>query len=572
MTETNKCFRIRNIALLADQLKAGIVIHRPNTTISYANPSALQILGVSEAELRGTIANERDWHFIYPNGEIMAARDYPVNLVLAKQAPIKDIEAGIITNDKSCPTWVRVAGFPEFDKTGRLVQVVMSFIDITQQILLQELALRDDLTNLVSRNLFYDRLKKTLRQNMRTERQTAVFFVDVDAFKRINDMHGHDIGDVVLIEVAHRLRQIMRPGDTVGRLGGDEFLVLVPVMEQISDIFSIAEKMVSSFAHPIQTPDTLVPISVSIGIAVDTNGRSSAEEIVRHADLAMYRAKSQGKNRYEIFSDEMELELQRSIALECGLRSALDRSEIILHYQPKFELKTRRLNGFEALIRWKRRGDRLIYPDEFIPVAERSGLIVALGEFVIHQVCQDLKRFLKAGILRKGARLSFNVSEKQFASLELVNHVKNCLKEYQVSASYLELEITETVLMQSTQRSADILQRLQELGMTTAIDDFGKGYSSLSYLKHLPVCVLKIDKEFIVDIPQDANDMAIASAIVVMAHKLGLHVIAEGAETEAQVDFLTDIGCDSVQGFYLGKAMPVERILQDFKPELAPIS
>jgi len=553
------------------QLKAGIVIHRPNTTISYANPSALHILGVSETELRGTIASERDWHFIYPNGEVMAVRDYPVNLVLARQAPIKDLEAGIVSNDKSYPTWVRVAGFPEFDRAGRLTQVVISFIDITQQILLQELALRDDLTNLVSRNLFYDRLKKALRENLRTERKIAVFFVDVDAFKRINDMHGHDIGDVILVEVANRLRRVMRPGDTVGRQGGDEFLVLVPAITQISDIFSIAEKMVCSFTQPIKTPVTLLSISVSIGIAIDTNGCNNAEEIVRHADLAMYRAKSRSKNRYEIFSDEMEFELQRSIDLECGLRSALDKSEIIMHYQPKFNLKTRRLDGFEALMRWKRQDGQVIYPDEFIPIAERSGLIVALVEFVIHQVCKDINKFLRAGILNEGARLSFNVSEKQFNTVGLVNHVEHCLKKYQVGASYLELEITETVLMQSTQRSAAILQRLQALGVTTAIDDFGTGYSSLSYLKHLPVCVLKIDKEFIMDIPHDTNDMAIASAIVVMAHKLGLHVIAEGAETEDQINFLTEIGCESVQGFFFSQAMSVKRMHNEFAPKQKPL-
>lgn len=454
---------------------------------------------------------------------------------------------------------------PMIATDGSIKGYLGSVADITElksvQFQLEQLALYDSLTKLANRHLFRNRLEKAIRNAKRTHKKLAVLFLDIDHFKRINDTLGHDQGDELLRSIAHRLRFCTRPGDTVARLGGDEFTVLVPEFDNSYEADSIARKILEVLKVPIRLRGQEVIITTSIGITVGLEDADDANVLMKNADLAMYKAKSQGRDNYQFFSEEMNVEISRQLEIESELRRALQNEEFELYFQPQVATPEMTIIGYEALLRWKHPTRGLVPPGEFIPIAEDSGLIVPIGEWVIRNACEQVKRFRTHGILPANGHIAVNLSARQFHDPNLVNLIRDLIVTTGINPQQIELEITESLLMENIDNTIQTLNELKALGMNLSIDDFGTGYSSLNYLKRLPIQILKVDRSFVMDIPQDKDDMEITAAVIAMAHKLGLKVVAEGVEEQAQVDFLLENKCDFVQGYFFGKPMPVSELL-----------
>ncbi len=413
----------------------------------------------------------------------------------------------------------------------------------------------DELTGLPNRILFNHRLKQAMMEAAARERLVALMFVDLDRFKTINDTLGYEIGDVLLKAVAERLKDCLRRGDTVARLSGDEFALVFADMAHIDDASRLAQKILDSFTTPFRIGERDLFITSSIGITLYPFDQDDANTLLKNADAAMYRAKEQGRNNYQFYTSEMNVRALERLSFETNLRQALERDEFILHYQPKVDLVTGNVIGMEALLRWQNPELGLVSPTEFIPLAEETGLIVAIGEWVIRTACKQNKAWQAAGL--PSLRISVNLSARQFKEKNLVERVAQALKETGLEARYLELELTES-LLQTPETTITPLKELHALGIHLSIDDFGTGYSSLSYLKRFPIDTLKIDRSFVRDITTDADDAAIANAIITMAHSLGMYVVAEGVETGEQLAFLCQRKCDSMQGYYFSKPLPAD--------------
>lgn len=409
----------------------------------------------------------------------------------------------------------------------------------------EHMAYHDPLTGLPNRGLFFDRLVIALAQATRHGYKVAVFFLDLDRFKEINDSLGHSAGDALLKIAAKRIRECVRQGDTVARFGGDEFTILVHIIGRIEDAGRIAVKVLDALREPFPLGDREIVVTSSIGIAIYPLDGSDAETLVRNADTAMYRAKQQGRDNYQLYTAAMNSRALENLDLENRLRKALKNKELVLYYQPLIDVEKETVFGFEALLRWNHPEQGLLLPDKFIPTAEISGLIVPIGAWVLQEACRQAKEWQERGL---ELAVSVNLSARQFADPELVQHVRAAMQAARLKPQYLEIEITESSAMQDVQASIRILHALKQLGVRISIDDFGTGYSSLSYLKDFPVDTLKLDQSFVRDItaPQDG---AIASGIISLAHNLRLKVLAEGVETEGQLDFLKNNDCDGLQGF-----------------------
>jgi diguanylate cyclase (GGDEF)-like protein len=381
--------------------------------------------------------------------------------------------------------------------------------------------------------------------------------IDLDQFKDINDSFGHAMGDALLKEIALRLTQRTRGVDTVSRLGGDEFTILLEDLEQPDNAARLAQDIVLLLGQPVLLPNKHeVSVGASIGIALFPDHGSTEEELLQQADAALYQAKAEGRGRYQFFTNDLTLAARQRIALEMRLRRAVAQSELILHYQPQVDATSGRIVGAEALVRWHDPIEGLIPPSDFIPMAEQSGLIVAIGDWVLRETCLQGMRWAEAGL--PPLSLAVNVSSRQFQYGDLASKVSQVLLETGFPAERLELELTESVLMKHQQQATAILTQLRELGVRVAIDDFGTGYSSLAYLKGFPLDVLKIDKSFVNDIPLHQDDMEIAATIIAMAHTLRLQVLAEGVENQPQLDFLKEKGCDRYQGFLMSRPLPAD--------------
>jgi diguanylate cyclase (GGDEF)-like protein len=419
------------------------------------------------------------------------------------------------------------------------------------------LATRDALTGLPNRVLLHDRLEQAVFNAARNHGGFGFMFIDLDRFKTINDSLGHQVGDELLKRVSQRLTACTRATDTVARLGGDEFAVILENLGNDDDegAQQVADKMIASMGAPMLIENQHLSTSCSIGISLyPTDGKDSAT-LMKNADVAMYYAKEKGRNNYQFFSADMNVKAQERLSVENYLRLALRRNELVIHYQPRMRMSDGALVGMEALIRWQHPRRGLLGPDKFIGVAEDSGLIVPIGEWVLEHACEQLRQW--QGSVAPGLRLSVNISVGQVADGErLFRAVEAAVLKSGIEPSTLELELTESHLMQDIHEKASLLHRLGELGVGLSIDDFGTGYSSLSYLKTLPVDSIKIDSSFVRDIHTDANDEAIIKAILAMAHSLHLSVVAEGVETEAQFRALKELGCDEYQGFHSSPAMP----------------
>jgi diguanylate cyclase (GGDEF)-like protein/PAS domain S-box-containing protein len=419
----------------------------------------------------------------------------------------------------------------------------------------------DQLTQLPNRTLAMDRLEQAVKRAERDRNHTAVMFIDIDNFKSINDTCGHAIGDKLLSNIATTLKNLIRETDTVSRWGGDEFLVIMPSMNSVADAESVAEKILQHMKKPLVIDNRELLVSSSIGISGFPNDGRDAETLLSNADAAMYQAKEAGKNTFRFFTDEMNEKAIVRMELETQLRDAVKNNELSVHYQPQVDMHSAQIFGAEALLRWRTAHFGDVPPEQFIALAEESGLIIPIGEWLLESVCQDIVRWKNEGL---GAlRIAINISSRQIQSAGFVESVKAILNRYDIAPQSLCLEITETKSMDREAHNVDTLRSLKNLGFQLSLDDFGTGYSSLSYLKAFPFSEIKIDRTFVRDIATDPSDAALCVAIIAMAESLGLLVVGEGMETEEQLAFLQDNGADIVQGFYFSGPLPAEE-LYDF--------
>ncbi len=451
---------------------------------------------------------------------------------------------------RTLSSWGEVVPGPD----GNAARMVGICWDITERRAMEDQLVReavhDRLTGLPNRALFLDRLSQSLEVLARQPGSLAVLFLDVDRFKVINDSLGHEAGDDVLVELARRLERLMRPGDTVARFGGDEFVVLCLGIDHPSAAVHVAERLAEGVSGAVTVDGADVVLSVSIGIAMSTSPEDRAGDLLRDADAAMYRAKRDGRARSVLFAEAMRQEALARLATEVELRRALTSNELRLHYQPVVDLGTGVVVGVEALLRWQHPSRGLVMPADIVPIAEETGLIVPIGEWVLEQACEQLVRWHEVAPY---LTMAVNVSGVQLAHPELVSRVEGVLNRTGVARGALSLEITESVLMRDAEDALGVLQDLKSLGVSISVDDFGTGYSSLTYLKRFPVDVLKIDRSFVDGLGGDADDLAIVKAILALAAALGMSTIAEGVENDAQREVLLGLGCRTAQGYLLGR-------------------
>ena len=452
---------------------------------------------------------------------------------------------------------VQLTSIPIKNAQGRCLGVVTACEDITQrkknEQQIEHLAYYDTITHLPNRALLMDRLHQALALAQREGRELALLFLDLDNFKDLNNTKGHELGDKFLKEVAGRLCNCVCGSNTLARLGGDEFVIVLNSISEEEGAAATAARLQALFVEPFLIEGEEGYGSTSIGIALYPEDGGDVETLFRCADAALYQAKSEGKGGYHFFSQEMNARNMRRVALENGMRQGVARGEFYLHYQPQWDLKTSRLTGAEALLRWQSAEFGLVGPDEFVPIAEASGFIFELGEMVLREACLQTAKW--AGIWPE-LKVAVNISGWQFRQQDFLQTVARIIDETGVRPCSLELEFTESVIMERAEKNIDALQALKKMGIRLSIDDFGTGYSSLNYLKHFPIDAIKIDRSFIAELISNTDDAAIADAIISMAHSLNLKVIAEGVENAAQVQFLIDSGCDEAQGFYFATPMP----------------
>ncbi|SDL01371.1 bifunctional diguanylate cyclase/phosphodiesterase [Natronincola ferrireducens] len=420
------------------------------------------------------------------------------------------------------------------------------------------LAYHDYLTGLPNRLLLTDRLKQAIHISKRTERIIGVIFLDLDAFKIVNDSIGHDQGDELLKEVAQRLTDTLRKADTVCRMGGDEFLIIIQNLTNVNDLERIVKKIMHIFSYPFKLKEQNFYVTASAGVAIFPEDGEDVEMLIKNADIAMYKAKEKGKNQYVFCSPVMKNQVAETMKLTNCLYRAHERNELILHYQPQISHNTGKIIGVEALIRWNHPELGLVSPGKFIPIAEQTGLINPIGEWVLRTACHQNKAWQDAGFPH--IRMGVNLSVYQFQDSNIVTQVESVLKETGLSPKYLELEITESIVMKETSYIVEVLNDLKKLGVIISLDDFGTEYSSLNYLKQLPIDRIKIAIQFIHGIAVSNKDEAITKAIIILAKNLGMNVIAEGVETKQQLTFLSQRMCDEVQGFYYHKPMPASEV------------
>jgi diguanylate cyclase (GGDEF)-like protein/PAS domain S-box-containing protein len=444
---------------------------------------------------------------------------------------------------------------PIHDRRGRVIGAVMVFHDVSaaraMSLRMSYLAQHDGLTDLPNRILLSDRLTQAISLARRNKKKLAVLFVDLDRFKHINDSLGHDVGDGLLQSVAQRLLACVRSSDTVSRQGGDEFVILLSEITQADDAAVGADKIIRALSMPHLVDEHDLHVTASVGIATYPDDGTEAETLMKNADIAMYAAKDDGHDRYKYFKSDMNLRAIERHTLESGLRRAIERKEFVLHYQPKISLATGAIIGVEALIRWHHPQRGLLPPENFIPAAEDCGLIVPMGRWGLLEACRQAMVWRKAGL--PPTRIAFNISAVELRSEDFVAGVRAILAETRLDPHSLELELTETFLMEDSKSTGTVLQALKDMGVTLALDDFGTGYSSLSYLKRFPIHTVKIDKSFVRDLTIDSDDAGIVSAVISMGKDLRMLVVAEGVETPEQLAFLQERGCPEAQGYYFSQ-------------------
>jgi len=450
---------------------------------------------------------------------------------------------------------ISVCGEALLDDDGRFVGYRGTSRDISlrkqAEARIRFLATHDELTGLPNRVMFSEVLTHVLESSRRNARKCAVLFIDLDRFKLINDSLGHEAGDTLLREVALRLKTCLRSSDMVARLGGDEFVVLVPELQDSEHASTVARKLLSAVIKPVELGGQEWRVTASIGISSFPDDAQDEPSLMKHADIAMYHAKEEGKNNFQFYDSRLKAQSLERLALETHLRRAIERGELSIHYQAKLELATNTLSGVEALLRWNSPELGAVTPAKFIPLAEETGLILSIGKWVLRNACLQVMAWQKDGL--DPVRVAVNLSPRQLSDPNLIADVRTVLEETRMPPDLLELEVTESSVMHNVERAVEVLSALRAMGVRLAIDDFGTGYSSLAQLKRFPIDTLKVDRSFIREIPDDAEDRAIAEAIIAMGRTLSLTVVAEGVETIEQQEFLRAQGCDQMQGYYFSK-------------------
>ena len=532
----------------------GVVLTNEHFQIEYVNPKMQEMTGYDEQHFIGS----------------------PLLSIISKDMAIliDDIDIDLrsrnhwrgdtmLAGNREAPIWVSLSVSPIREEGGAISSYVASAQDISfvkeSQRKMEELAYFDTLTGLANRTFFRMQLRKSMALAERGHYAFALFYFDLDEFKRINDTLGHDAGDRLLLEVAPRLKKRLRAEDTIARLGGDEFAVLLSGINERENAMEVANIIQKTLAEPIKLGNNEVIVSASIGITMAPFDSKEEEQLLKHADLAMYQAKAKGRNTYHFYSQDLDEAANERLYIENELRIAIKAQQFTLHYQPQVNSESREVVGYEALIRWFHPSEGTIPPSKFIPIAEATGLIVELGAWVLEEACHFSRRLKAAG---KIANISINLSARQFKDAQLISTLSDIIDRTEMEPTLLHLELTESMLMGDVEAAIIQLKDIKALGVSLSIDDFGTGYSSLSYIKRFPVDILKIDRSFVKDIPEDPNDMEITAAIIAMAQKLNLQVIAEGVETEAQMTFLAKNNCYIVQGYYYSPPLSEAEILR----------
>ncbi|MFE8069630.1 EAL domain-containing protein [Marinobacteraceae bacterium S3BR75-40.1] len=550
---------IRKLSMAIEQSPSSVLICDKEWRVQYANTKFAQLTGHDAKEIVGL-------HPGMLTSDSMSQRE---NQQLWQNIRLQVQRVGVWQGEVHSSRrngerfWEQVICTPIRDGNGEPTHYLILGEDISirkryeQQLLRQ--ANYDILTGLPNRMLALDRLKLALAQARRDDHLVGVMFLDLDNFKHINDTMGHDAGDTLLIEASRRISSCLRGTSTVARLGGDEFLVILPGLTQPEGTEQVADRILKTFSPPFHLNGQEVFVSTSIGIAIYPNDSDNSSTLLQHADAAMYEAKHKGKSAFERFSPEMKEFSHERLQMESRLRRALELDEMTLHYQPIVETQSGRLIGAEALLRWKNPTMGVVPPDRFIPLAEETGVIIPIGEWVIRTACAHAKRWTDD----TGTQLSIsvNVSPRQFRDPGFVDMVARALEENELPATCLELEITERLILDNTIETAEILRKLDDMGVRLSVDDFGTGYSALGYLKSYPFDTLKIDKSFVRDVKTEDEDAALVKAIINMAHSLDLEVIAEGVEDEEQLKFLKQHGCDFAQGYFYNRPVPENEFL-----------
>ena len=475
------------------------------------------------------------------------------------------LELRLLRRDQS-HVWIQLLASALHDRNGELLGYLGAISDISElkaaQLQMETLAFYDPLTGLANRRLFKNRLEKSVKSVLRSGSSMALMFLDMDQFKRVNDTLGHDAGDILLKEVANRLTTAVRENDTVSRIGGDEFTILLTDVHQTSDILVVAEKLLHTMARPIRIKGQDIITTVSIGITMTPDDSTDVNTLMKNADLAMYRAKELGRNNFQFFSEDMNHSILAHLSLEKEITEAINREQFSLVFQPKISLSDFTVTGVESLIRWQHPEKGMITPDRFIPVAEETGQILEIGSWVLEQSCRQISSLIRSKVLPPHAKVAVNLSARQFTDPYLLQRIRSVLEITRIPPACLELEITESTLMEDVESAIQIMQEIKKTGVAIAIDDFGTGYSSLAYIKRFPIDVLKVDRSFVTDIPGDQNDMAITAAVIAMAHKLSLTVVAEGVETQEQLQFLRRNNCDEGQGYLFSRPLSLGQLHQ----------
>ena len=458
---------------------------------------------------------------------------------------------------------------PIKDYAGKITHFVSTGKDISERIQVQErlqhMAHHDALTDLPNRNLFLDRLQQSLTRARWHNRLVAVMFLDLDRFKNINDTLGHTVGDQLLLQLSERLGNSVRDGDTIGRFGGDEFAILLDDIDSDNHISALAEKLLATLTKSFRINKQELFVTASIGISIFPNDGEDSDTLLRNADVAMYRAKDLGKNNYQFYSDDLSARIFERMTLETHLRHALERNEFILYYQPQIDTRTQKIMGVEALLRWQHPEFGLVTPNNIVPLMEETGLIEKVGRWVLETACRQSRSWHDAGW--SYLHLSVNISSRQFNDPDFISSVHEIITTTGINPEFLELELTESMLMRNASATINALNSLNALGVRFAIDDFGTGYSSLSYLRRFPIDTIKIDRSFIHDVTDNPDDAAIASAIIVMAQSLSLNVIAEGVENQQQLEFLSSRDCHYLQGNLFSRPLPAEEFTAMLKAQ-----
>ena len=545
---------LHRMAAILESSHDAVISATPDGYVTSWNTGATQMYGYSAAEMEGQQVS-----VLEPEeraGEIGQVLDR----IRAGERVVRYETIRRHKNGRALEVAVSVS--PIRDENGELAGIASITRDIADTKRAQEMiafqSFHDSLTGLSNRALLMERLTLCLEKARHSAKRLGVLFLDLDLFRAINDGFGHDVGDSIFREVARRLLQCVRDGDTVARVGGDEFIVLLPEIGRSEDATTVAKKLLEAVAEPFELDGRRLDLTTSIGVAVYPDDGQDPEALLRSADDAMSRAKERGRNNVQLSVPELTEESLRRLSLQAGLRQAIENDELVLHYQPVLSLATGRIVELEALVRWQHPRNGLIMPNDFIHVAEKAGMMVSLGEWVLARAAQQTKIWQEAGFPE--LRIAINLSPSQFHEKNLVTNVRRALADTKLSPDSLEIEITEGVAMEDAEVTVANLLALRELNVGVSIDDFGTGYSSLSYLKRFPVTTLKIDRSFVTDVVTNSADAGIVRAVVAMAHGLKLNVIAEGVETKEQFAYLRESGCDALQGYWFSRPLTVSGV------------